>query len=204
MRVAAKLWPGFMGSRLYMYWLVRQWEGAPTSEDTGVETRDMFKVAMRWGMAPESMWKYDPAKFAVRPPWRLAPEAGQHTISGYSRPLTQSDFMHCLAVDKKPFVVGFDVTEQLDSDEAARTGIMTVPKRGDKTVGGHDVTAVGYTTKLTEEPSFKLSGVDPDLVSEHALLIANSWGRDWGCMQGHFWMPMSVAIKATDNFTAIL
>jgi C1A family cysteine protease len=196
-----------MTSRLYLYWLVRLWEGSPMSEDTGVETRDMFKVLMRYGAAPEDQWAYDTAKFADPPPWSLVPAARKHVIAGYSRLLTEAAFMHCLAIEKKPFVVGFNVTESLDSAEAEKTGIMLVPRSNEKLMGGHDVCCVGYTTDLKSEPSFKASGVDPTLVENHALLIANSWGTAWGLkgnLAGHFWMPLSVALKAADNFTASL
>ncbi len=203
-RVLAKLFPGLMTSRLYLYWLVRLWEGSPMSEDTGVETRDMFKVLMRYGAAPEVDWPYDISQFATRPPWSLVSVAKGYEIKGYSRLLTEADFMHCLAIEEKPFIVGFQVTKSLDSDQAAKTGIMLTPRPNEPLMGGHDVCCVGYTTDLHNEPEFKASGINPKLVESHALLIANSWGTDWGCRQGHFFMPVSVALKATDNWTATL
>jgi C1A family cysteine protease len=53
---------------------------------------------------------------------------------------------------------------------------------------------VGYDLKFRSSAAFKRSGVDPTLVSDHALLVRNSWGADWG-LQGHLWMPLSYAVN---------
>jgi C1A family cysteine protease len=59
------------------------------------------------------------------------------------------------------------------------TGIMSPPKPGEASDGGHEVLCLGY-----------------DLPKQLAL-IQNSWSDGWG-QRGYFWMPFSV-IAAPDT-----
>jgi len=69
-----------------------------------------------------------------------------------------------------PFVFGFAVYESFETEEVAKTGVMTMPTEKDNILGGHAVMAVGY---------------DND---REVFIIRNSWGVNWGD-QGYFYMP---------------
>jgi hypothetical protein len=63
---------------------------------------------------------------------------------------------------------------------------MPIPKKGERLVGGHAVTLIGYDD------------------SKQAFLIQNSWGTEWG-LNGKFWMPYSFALdsRECDDFWCI-
>ena len=75
----------------------------------------------------------------------------------------------CLA-EGFPFVFGFTVYESFESQQVARTGIVSMPQRGERVVGGHAVVAVGYHD------------------TEKRFIVRNSWGTGWG-MKGYFTIP---------------
>lgn len=178
-------------SRLQIYRDVRVIEGTG-DEDAGVETRDVFKTLTKVGAAPEDLWPFDLARLANTPPPSVYQEANKYRLGSYSRLVSGSNYLQCLA-SGFPFGLGFMVPESLDSDEVNRTGIMTVP--GGKSIGGHDVLAVGYILNFKNDPLFKKSGVDPALVSDEMLIIRNSWGQKWSHLfRGNFFMPLQFAL----------
>ena len=65
-------------------------------------------------------------------------------------------------------VFGFTVYQSFESEEVAKTGIMSMPKKSEKVLGGHAVAAVGF--------------------NENSFIIRNSWGEQWG-ENGYFYMP---------------
>jgi len=75
----------------------------------------------------------------------------------------------CLA-EGFPFVFGFSVYESFESDRVKSTGVVPMPKKGEKYLGGHAVMAVGY-----------------DQVRER-FIVRNSWGARWG-VDGYCYMP---------------
>ncbi len=78
-----------------------------------------------------------------------------------------------------PFVFGFSVFESFMTPEVAKSGIMPIPQKRERLIGGHAVMAIGYDN------------------SKKAFLILNSWGPEWG-LDGTFWMPYSYIID--DSF----
>lgn len=177
-------------SRLQIYYNVRTIEG-DVGQDDGVETRDVMRVLMMTGAAPEVLWPFNVKNLYTEPYDSVYVSAEKYTISMYSRLLTESDYLGCLA-QGFPFILGFTVFESLDSDDIAKHGVFPYPKKGDKDLGGHDVLCVGYDTNFHQNTDFLKSGLNPDQVSNRALLIRNSWGTKWG-LKGHFWMPIDFA-----------
>lgn len=177
-------------SRLQIYYDCRVIEGN-VSTDSGVETRDVLKTLCEQGAAPETEWPYDIAKFTEEPPSGAEQDASKYKLSSYSRLIAEGDFLSCLA-NGFPFLLGIECYESIDGNALANTGVMPMPNASEKLVGGHDILVVGYDTAFKSNPDFVKSGVNPDWVSDTALLIRNSWGPNWG-IQGHFWMPIPYA-----------
>ena len=85
-----------------------------------------------------------------------------------------------------PFVFGFTVYESFESKAVAKSGVLNLPKRKEKVVGGHAVMAAGYNDR------------------EKRFLIRNSWGSDWG-RKGYFTMPFAYLAdrNLSDDFWTI-
>ena len=75
----------------------------------------------------------------------------------------------CLAAGY-PFVFGFAVYESFESKEVAQSGVVPMPKPGERVLGGHAVMAVGYDD------------------AQRDFIVRNSWGSGWG-QDGYFLMP---------------
>jgi C1A family cysteine protease len=173
----------FTPSRLQIYIDERIMEGT-VNEDAGAEIRDGIKSVAKQGACPESEWPYLIEKFAVKPPKRCYTDALKHQALSYQRIQGLQQMKASLAAGF-PFVFGFLVYESFESDEVASTGIMPMPKQGEKLLGGHAPMAVGYN--------------DPTQM----LLVRNSWSDRWG-LAGYFWMPYAFASQAklvSDSWT---
>lgn len=155
-------------SRLFIYYDERAIEHTVKS-DSGAQIRDGIKTLAKQGVCPEKEWPYNTAKFAVKPSAKCYADALNHQITSYHRILTLDEMRSCLA-SGFPFVFGFTVYENFESQEVAKTGILNMPQPGEKVLGGHAVVAVGYND------------------SEKRFIVRNSWGASWG-QQGYFTMP---------------
>jgi C1A family cysteine protease len=169
--------PGFL-SRLWIYYYERKLEGAPPDQDTGAYGRDGLKVCHKLGVPPEAGWPYDVSKFADEPPASLAAEARRHRISNYRVVPRNLDSMRAVLSNRQTIAFGFSVYESFESQQVARTGIVPVPTRAEKQLGGHEVLLVGY---LNDEPNYGL--------------VRNSWGTGWG-IKGYFLMPWAYLLDA--------
>jgi C1A family cysteine protease len=159
----------FIPSRLFIYWNERKIEGT-VDEDSGAMIRDGIKSTHRIGVCTEDTWPYDIARFTERPPTDAFTEAKGHQVTVYRRVLQVLHQMQgCLAAGT-PFVFGFSVYESFESAEVAKTGIVPMPPRSEKLLGGHAVLAVGYDD------------------ATQRFLVRNSWGTNWG-MEGYCTMP---------------
>lgn len=166
----------FMPSRLFIYYNEREIEGT-VAMDAGAHLRDGMKSVAKTGVCTEKLYPYIISLFAKKPAKKCYDEASGNKVIGYKR-ITQTlnQLKTCLA-EGYPFVFGFTVFEGFDSKETSRTGQVNMPGKGEKALGGHAVTCVGYDDE------------------KQAFLIRNSWGKNWG-VGGHCWMPYAYVTSA--------
>ncbi|PYO01888.1 MAG: peptidase [Candidatus Rokuibacteriota bacterium] len=155
-------------SRLFIYYNERVIEHSVKS-DAGAMIRDGIKTLAKQGVCSEKKWPYVVSRFSVKPSPACFTEAADHQITSYQRILSLNEMKSCLA-DGFPFVFGFTVYESFESEAVAKTGVLNMPQKGERVVGGHAVLAVGYDD------------------STRRFFVRNSWGSGWG-MKGYFTMP---------------
>jgi C1A family cysteine protease len=159
----------FMPSRLFIYYNERQLEGT-VGEDSGAMIRDGIKSVNQLGVCDETVWTYDISSFTERPPQEAYDQAADHQATVYQRVLPVLHQMQGCLASGIPFVFGFSVYESFESESVAKSGVVPLPPRGERLLGGHAVTAVGYDD------------------NEQRFLVRNSWGSQWG-MDGYCTMP---------------
>lgn len=160
----------FIPSRLFIYYNERALEGN-VNTDSGAAIRDGIKTMVTDGVCPETIWKYSPNKFAIKPTKECYDAALNNQVVEYLRitPHNLYEVKHCIS-DGYPVVFGFMIYESFMDAEVARTGIAPMPKSNEILQGGHAVLAVGYDDSM------------------EALIVRNSWGSDWG-IDGYFYLP---------------
>jgi len=169
-------------SRLFIYYNERAIEHI-TASDSGAMIRDGIKTLAKSGVCAEKAWPYLVAQFAKKPSAACYADGLKRKITTYRRIQTFDEMLACLA-DGFPFVFGFTVYESFESAKVAKTGVMPVPKKTERTLGGHAVMAVGYSLK------------------DKRLIVRNSWGEGWG-QKGYFTMPFQCAETMADDFWTI-
>jgi len=159
----------FMPARLFIYYNERAIEGTIGS-DSGAMIRDGMKTLNKLGVCPESDWPYDIAEFRSKPTKECYTNAATHQALVYNSVLQDlHQLQGCLAAGY-PVVFGFSVYESFESADVARTGVVPLPKKGEKQLGGHAVLAVGYDD------------------ADQTFWVRNSWGAGWG-KAGYCKMP---------------
>lgn len=155
-------------SRLFTYYQERVIEGT-VKQDAGAEIRDGVKSCAKVGYCDETLWPYKVSKFAVKPPKAAYTDAAKHKIASYRRADTIDDFRTAIAAGD-PVVFGFSVYESFESAKVAKTGVVPMPTKKEKLLGGHAVLMVGYDDTAKR------------------VIVRNSWGPGWG-QKGYFTMP---------------
>jgi C1A family cysteine protease len=157
-------------SRLFIYYNERVIEGT-VDQDSGAFLRDGIKSLAKQGVCPEPQWPYiiDRSTFKKKPNAACYSAAQKRRILSYHRIDTLDEMRTCLA-DGFPFVFGFTVYESFESETVARSGVLNLPAKRERVVGGHAVMAAGYHE------------------ASRRFVVRNSWGADWG-KKGYFTMP---------------
>lgn len=150
--------PDFVPSRLMLYYCERVLEHT-TRSDSGAQIRDGARVLAKQGVCSEGMWPYDVAAFARKPPARCYGEAIHHRAIEYQAVPQDADAMRACLAGGFAIVIGFVCYPGLESEVAARTGRVPMPRADEAPIGGHAVLVTGY-----DETSWE---------------FANSWGA-WG------------------------
>ena len=171
-------------SRLFIYYNERAIEHTIQS-DSGAMIRDGIKTLAKQGVCLETKWPYSISKFKVKPTPACYKDAAKHKITSYHRIITLDEMRACLA-EGFPFVFGFTVYESFESQTVAKTGTVNMPKKGERSLGGHAVLGVGYDD------------------ARERFIVRNSWGEGWG-MKGYFTMPYQYVAdrNLSDDFWTI-
>lgn len=156
----------FTPSFLQLYYAERELEGA-VQIDGGAYIRDGAKVAAQQGMAPSSLWPYQPSRFAVKPSKQARKAALDHRVTSYARVRQRSGDLRSTLAGGDTIVFGVTVYE---SFEAPRNGIIPMPRPHEELLGGHAILLVGY---------------DDD---SQLFKFRNSWGTSWG-EHGYAYLP---------------
>ena len=163
------LTPGFLGSRLFLYFNERKIEN-DTAEDNGAQISDGIKALEHYGLCPETEWPYNTAKFANPPPTHCYTDALKHKVAtAYNCHPDMTSVKSALA-SGLPIVVGIQVYESFESDEVAKTGIVPMPSPSDQCMGGHATLIVGFRD------------------DQQMWIMRNSWGTAWSD-GGYFYLP---------------
>jgi C1A family cysteine protease len=176
--------PFVIPSVLAIYYLTRvNIEGQPADADNGAENRDVMKALARFGAPAGALWPYDPSRFAQSPSPDALADGLQHRAELYIRlPTLDANGVpsidvhrHCLA-QGFGFTFGFQVPANMQTQEAADSGLVLYPEPGEAFDGGHAVWARAFDDEK------RVGG------ERGAFLCRNSWSKDWG-LGGDFWLP---------------
>jgi C1A family cysteine protease len=160
------------GSRLFLYYNTRLLDKT-IKFDAGSTLTQTINAGKKFGICPETNWRYIPTKFRNRPT-SSSYSTGRKNMIFEAEPImpTISQLKACLA-EGYPFVCGILVYSSFLSGEVKKTGRVPMPKPGDEILGGHAIVCVGY--------------------NQEGWIMRNSWGPKWGD-RGHFYLPFSYLI----------
>lgn len=163
----------FIGlSPRFVYSLCKKYDGAP--EEEGTYPRMAMKILLNYGTCPESFWPYV-AHQKDRPKKGAAKKARLYRIKAYARLDTVLEMQRSLVVNG-PFLAGVQVYSSWFNNKTQKDGIIPMPKKKDKLMGGHAICIIGYDDR---RKIFKFK---------------NSWGLRWAD-QGYGYLPYDYISK---------
>ena len=161
--------PGFMGSRLFLYYNERMLEKT-IPDDVDTMLCNGVKCMQKYGVCHESEWPYNISKVDMKPLGKCYVDKSVHKAVAASNIAFNLTSMKNALASGFPFVVAIAVYSSFESVTVAQTGIVPMPTAGEALLGGHAVLVVGYND------------------ADQQFIVRNSWGADWGD-KGFFYLP---------------
>jgi len=190
-------------SRGFLYKVTRNLMNA--KGDTGAYLRTTMGAMVLFGVPPEAYWPYtdDENKFDQEPSaFCYAYAQNYQTLKYFRHDPPGTNAATLLAKVKKylsqghPAMFGFSVYNSIE--QAEETGKIPLPAPKEKIEGGHAIVAVGYDDRM------KIKNKYGKVATTGALLIRNSWGKDWG-EKGYGWLPYDYILKGlAEDFWSVL
>jgi len=173
-------------SRLFLYKTTRNL--MHQTGDIGAYLRTTMGALVLFGVPPEEYWPYNITGFDQEPPSFCYAFAQNYQSLTYYRldppGITRNDLLGQIKANLAgglPSMFGFTVYSSIE--QAATTGKIPYPAIGERILGGHAVVAAGYNDNMEN------TNARPG-----ALLIRNSWGKEWGD-NGHGWLPYDYVLN---------
>jgi C1A family cysteine protease len=190
-------------SRLFLYKVTRNL--MKTSGDTGAFLRTTMGAMVLFGVPPEEYWTYtdDEKRFDLEPPAFCYSFAQNYKTIQYFRhdppgatPAAVLKNVKTYLAAGHPAMFGFTVYSSIET--ADERGAIPFPSKGERILGGHAIAAVGYDDKL------EVKNPSGGAKTKGALLIRNSWGREWGD-KGYGWLPYEYVLRGlAEDFWSVL
>lgn len=152
----------------FLYRAERIIEGT-RDEDSGAQSRTMVAVLRDTGCCLESSLPYSDKGWKTPTTQKQLAEAQLYRTGAFHR-IPDLYTLRSVLSSGYPAALAIEVYESFESDTVSKTGRVPMPKHDENLLGYHEVVVAGM-----------------DEHSKH-LLVANSWGVDWG-YEGYFWLP---------------
>ena len=157
-------------SQLFVYYNERSLENTVKS-DAGASLRDGIKTLAANGCCAESMWPYNISQFETKPNSACYTNGLKYLIQSYYRVNTLTDMKTCLSLGYS-YIFGITVYASFESVNANSTGIIPLPSKKEKVLGGHALLCCGYSDQ------------------NQWFIFKNSWSKNWG-NAGYGFLPYS-------------
>lgn len=185
-------------SRLFLYKVTRNLLGF--KGDTGAYLRSAMQALAMFGAPPERYYPYVVKDFEKEPSafaYAMAQNYQAITYYRLDKPaITPEKLLDSIRVNlssSRPVIFGFTVYR--DAFEAGlKTGRINMPKAGDKVIGGHAMTAVGFddiTQYALCANSHGTTVGENGFVWLHYDYILKSLAQDWWVMTKAEWLDLA-------------
>jgi C1A family cysteine protease len=187
-----------MLSRLMLYWLTRNIEGT-VKQDAGGQIRDAIK-ATTLGIAPETDWPYDIAKFKTKPPAAAFKDAAANVDLDYQRVEANVDAIQACLSEGFPVDIGVTLFQSFEAQDAIASGVVQMPTAADgEPIGGHCMAVWGIGIGSDWIAAGQFPTANP---STMYVKLRNSWGTDV-YQRGYLLIPAAYLPEFGSDFWTI-
>jgi C1A family cysteine protease len=191
------------GSRLFLYKTTRNL--MQEKGDTGAFIRNVMGALVLCGVPDEKYWPYKVSDFDKEPGSFIYSIADNYSSIKYfchepagktTAGLVVLDSVKKYLVAGIPLMFGFWGFPSFENSDIP--GGIPYPCKGEQAEWGHAIVAVGY------DDNKKIINTKCNKETKGALLIRNSWGKEWG-ENGYGWLPYEYVLNglATDFWSLL-